>query len=752
MARRNGISLLNFLLVPLLPAGANTASAATIAAGGYHSCAIDDTTGEMRCWGRDNLGQLGDGKSVDRSAPVAVSTSVPRWLSVATGESHSCAIAANGPVYCWGYNAFGQLGDGTLTNRQTPVAVAGLNSGVRQLALGSHHSCALMHSGKINCWGNGANGRLGSGQTTNQATPAEVLTVTDAVAIGVGGGHSCAVLADGSMKCWGLNIDGQVGDGTQTDRAIPVFVSGNITAHAISLGGFHSCALNTAGALQCWGRNASGQLGDGTTIRRLTPVAIGAIGSGASQLVTGAYHSCVLASGNVLKCWGFNDTGQLGNGTVTGSTVPLNVVNATAPILALSAGLAHTCLRSSGNRIQCWGNGDYGRTGTGDSSASSPLVSLPALISGLPAGVASLSLRSNTSCASTSPGSAHCWGLNSPGQIGDGGVVRHAGPRNVAGQQSAVAGAAIGDAHGCAVKTNGTVWCWGSNTYGQIGDQTTLARPIAVQTVGITDAVQVGTGLAFSCARTAAGAVWCWGINSYGHLGDGSTTNRSQPVAVVGLNGGVVALSVGDRHACAVRSDGSVRCWGYNNLGQVGDGSQTNRLVPVAINDGFSSYVAVAAGNEHSCGITTDGQAKCWGSNVYGQLGDGSNVTRSSPAGVTTLTSGVRQIATGDYHSCALLSTGALKCWGRNNLYQLGDDTVANRTQPVTASTIAGDIQTVVLGMQASCAVLSGGSAKCWGLNSNGQLGNGSIVNTRIPEPVAQWLRDDLIFRDGFAP
>ncbi|WP_313917355.1 hypothetical protein [Tahibacter sp.] len=728
------------------------AGAALIAAGGAHTCAISESDRGLYCWGLASSGQLSNGSAADRASPVAVVSPIAAWQAVAAGDTHTCAIAASGAVYCWGANQFGQLGDGTLVNRAQPVAVVGLTSGVRELAVGLAHSCALMQSGRINCWGNGGGGRLGSGASMNQATPGEVLSITNAVAIGAGAAHGCAVLADATMKCWGANTYGELGDGTTTMHDIPVFVSIGVPVAEIALAQFHTCARSTAAAVLCWGRNNVGQVGDGTIVQRQTPTAVSGLSSGVSALSAGGHHTCARIGTTALKCWGYNANAQLGNATTIDSRVPVDVLTLAAPIGEIASGTAHSCARSGrGNRVRCWGSLANGRTAIGNITVVGN-ANQAVTISGLPAPARQVSMRTRTSCATTDRGSASCWGRNNLSQLGAGTAIDHTGARFVQGLQNGVSSVAIGENHGCAVRTDGTVWCWGDNAQGQIGDQTTIARPIAVQTVGIVDAVQIVSGPYFSCARTVGGGVWCWGQNTDGQLGNGSTTNSAQAVIPVGLAGGVIDLSAGDRHACAVCNDGTVRCWGYNMNGQVGDGTLVSRNVPTAVNDSFATYVAVAAGGLHTCGLTTSGQAKCWGSNAYGQLGDGSLITRASPAGVATLSSGVLQIAAGDYHSCALLSGGALRCWGRNNLYQLGDDTQIDRLQPVAATNVAGPVRHVTLGAQASCVLRGVGSAQCWGLNNFGQLGNGSIATPwRLPDEISRWIIDDLIFRDGFS-
>lgn len=328
----------------------SVAHAATIAVGSYHTCAIGEAERELRCWGWSSNSRLGNGtgREVDRAAPWPVSPTVPAWRAVASGENHSCGIALSGRVYCWGYNGNGELGDGTTTTRSSPVAVVGLGTDVARISVGWFHSCALMRSGRINCWGYGAQGQLGSGQTANQTTPGEVSGIVTAVDIGAGGQHTCAALNDGAVKCWGLNTSGQIGDGTGTSRIIPVFSSVGLNAVELAIGGVHSCARSAAGEMRCWGYNGNGELGDGTTTTRLSGVTVSGLSSGVLRIAAGGDHTCALVTPGTLKCWGWNAYSQLGNGSTTTALVPSNVLGVPQPVTEFTAGRYHTCMRSTG--------------------------------------------------------------------------------------------------------------------------------------------------------------------------------------------------------------------------------------------------------------------------------------------------------------------------------------------------------------------------------------------------------------------
>jgi alpha-tubulin suppressor-like RCC1 family protein len=338
-----------------------------VAAGGSHTCAGVD--GGVQCWGDNTYGQLGDGTHSGRTTPVDVVGLNASARALITGDHHTCALTASNGVKCWGGNGAGQLGDGTTTDRTTPVDVSGLGSGVHTIAAGGGHTCALVYGG-VRCWGWNADGQLGDGSKVIRTTPVAVSGLSSGMrAVAAGASHTCAVTDGGAVQCWGDNRYGQLGDGSTTDRTTPVNVLGlDSGVRAIAAGGYHTCALTAAGQMKCWGANDSGQLGDGTTIQHATPVDVSGLAGGVSALGAGGCHTCALmdtVQGGGIQCWGDNGHGQLGDGTTIPRMTPVEVFGLTINVDAVAAGTRHTCAVVQEDRLTCWGRNDYGQLGDG---------------------------------------------------------------------------------------------------------------------------------------------------------------------------------------------------------------------------------------------------------------------------------------------------------------------------------------------------------------------------------------------------
>ncbi|WP_428001138.1 fibronectin type III domain-containing protein [Acidovorax sp.] len=706
-----------------------------LAAGNEHTCALT-AAGGVQCWGRNNEGQLGNGSTTSKSTPQPVTGLASGVAVIAAGGNHTCALTTAGAVQCWGNNPFGQLGDGSTTNTTTPQPVTGLASGVAAISAGENHTCALTTAGAVQCWGRNAYGQLGDGSTTNKSTPQPVTGMASGVAaIAAGGNHTCALTTAGAVQCWGRNDFGQLGDGGITRKTKPQPVAGLASgAAAISAGLHNTCALTTAGAVQCWGRNDFGQLGDGSTTDKTTPQPVTGLASGEASIAAGVYHTCALTTAGAVQCWGYNATGQLGDGSTTDKSTPQPVTGLASGVAAIAAGGNHTCALTTAGAVQCWGRNLDGQLGDGSTTAKTTPQSVTILASGL----AAMAVGWAHTCALTTAGAVQCWGRNVEGQLGDGSTTNKNTPQPVTGLASGVATIAAGYYHTCALTTAGAVQCWGNNNSGELGDGSTTRKSTPQPVTGLASGVAaIAAGRGHTCALTTAGAVQCWGYNGQGQLGDGSGTNKSTPQPVTGLASGVAAIAAGQQHTCALTTAGAVLCWGDNQYGELGDGSTTNKSTPQPVTGLASGVAAIAAGNFHTCALTTAGAVQCWGYNVDGQLGDGSTTNKSAPQPVAGLASGVASIAAGADHNCALTTAGAVQCWGYNGVGQLGDGSTNRKTTPQPVTGLTSGVAAIAAGYTHTCALTTAGAVQCWGNNGTGQLGNGDTANRNLPTRIA---------------
>lgn len=335
-------------------------------------------------------------------------------------------------------------------------------------------------------------------------------------------------------------------------------------------------------------------------------------------------------------------------------------------------------------------------------------------------------------CAVLSGGSVRCWGSNAGGQLGDGTTTDRTTPTPVIGITNAVAVAA-GWGFTCALLSDGGIKCWGRNYYGYLGDGTTTDRLTPVRVSGIADGVGLAAGGGHSCARLSGGTVKCWGENDKGTLGDGTTTARLAPVSVADITN-AINIGAGEHHTCAALADGTTRCWGYNGYRQIAGPALEPEIVstPFPV-PGITDAIGLTGGVTHTCALLVAGDIKCWGFNPYGQFGDGTSendfVDRPPPA-VSGITNAI-SIAAGAHHTCAILSDGAAKCWGYNYFGPVGDGTTTNRLTPVSVSGITNALSVTAGKLDHTCATLSDGGAKCWGRNFEGELGDCSIGSYR---------------------
>ena len=332
-----------------------------VSAGGYHTCGLL-TNSDVWCWGRNANGELGVGNTTQSFVPLRVDN-LSNTIAISAGGLHTCAVNSGGEVRCWGSNAQGQLGRSALSNSLTPIAVPGI-SGISMLSTGTGHTCALDNNGSLWCWGFNDHGQVGNGSNQSViSTPTLVAGISNVTAIASGGSHTCALLSTGFVKCWGANDWGQLGDGTRDEKWSPTAVLGINNAVSVAVGITHSCATLNTGSVKCWGRNDYGQIGDGTTVDKSTPTVVGGIDN-ATQVALGRSSTCARQTTGTVNCWGRNSVNELGNGTSTSNLLRTSVSNLTTAS-KISSNYAHTCSVTSVGGVSCWGYNSNGQLGDG---------------------------------------------------------------------------------------------------------------------------------------------------------------------------------------------------------------------------------------------------------------------------------------------------------------------------------------------------------------------------------------------------
>ncbi|RYC11455.1 Ig-like domain-containing protein [Nocardioides zhouii] len=763
---------------PRLVAGIT--GALEVGSGTEHTCALVHG-GTVKCWGLNGSGQVGTASDDDQLIPVTVPISGVKHLTV--GSVHSCAMKQDGSVWCWGQNGMGQLGDGVPGGTsKVPVPASGIDatSPAADITAGENHTCARMVAeGTLRCWGDNSFGQLGDGTKDQHDTPVAVrkpgnpgARMKGVLAVSAGGGHTCALLggadwADNPVYCWGQNSYGQLGnltpvvDGVMSPSLVPVRVQIDLEpgdalvdtsadleeARSISAGQFHNCAVMNTREVRCWGQNGHGQLGFDRNI--LTKPwedsrwANAVPGIDADAVVAGGFHSCSLDTGQI-SCWGYDFFGQLG-GYVPQVPTPTTVTGVRGAKRIALANDAACALITDGiteaTRPQCWGSNADGRLGIGSTSPTSSTIPVrvdldptqpPVVLDPIHQGrepATALHGGNGSFCATPDgiPGE-RCWGLNGHAELGDGTTTSRAtpiAPTHLAGVTAYDLGGTLvgGIERGTTCKAvGGQARCWGYNGQRQVGDDTTTDRTAPVPVlhdpdpddpdnplVPITGVTAVAVGGDHACAIVGGGQVRCWGSNTVGQLGNNTTDPQAGAVTVQSDTDpdddepltGVTALVAGDSHTCAMRGAGEVRCWGLNSRGQLGTSGgsrdEADKVVralaptPLFAPGDLTDATKIVSGDDHTCAMRASDAVTCWGENADGQLGTG-GIGGFQSVGQVSLpaptTSGlpepwIKDIGASRRNTCAVLLDRTVSCWGDNSLGQVGDGIGTHSLAPV---------------------------------------------------------------------
>ena len=791
--------------------------AVQVSVGGYRTCALMSNNGGVKCWGTDTYGELGNVGTGQQKYPVNVTdaggTALTGMVGVSAGREHTCAVAMGGGVKCWGRGVQGQIGNGVESNQDHPVDVVGSELFIALAGSKGSHQCALTRGGEVMCWGFNFYGGLGD--DTNDKKSAPVAVVADhgeTRALGVGnwrreyrcyGDDSC----DFDRESFDVPMLGDPanGDPSGTDST-PAFTITNVKS-------FESVSLHSDGACTTTAL-ASGRVANGSSSLSLTSSALAAVKnavfvkrgdqcrphrtdytyeSGTTR-ITGDAEGTDFTPALTINLLAASDTLSLHRSPdCTDSALASATATATSEEVTLaslgSPGIHHLYLKQNGvchlHPFRYTLEGFQGRLARIDGGGFE----------------ASGTLYDGHTCVVTSGGGVKCWGHGGNGQLGNNATANSSSPVDVVGVGGTgtlanIVQVSAGSKHTCGVTSGGKVVCWGEGDSGRLGNNGTAdsSTPVYVVASGsdttnhLTGIVQVSAGGDVTCALTTAGGVKCWGFESHHQLGDGvchSSSNchttsghyKAYPVDVVTSGSGTSALrgavyvSVGSAYSCALMSEGGVVCWGYEHAA-LGNGATIGVFPSTQSRPGdvvasgtdttnaLANIIQLYAGEESICATTAQDTVKCWGEGSDGQLGH--NTTddedellgaylqgdRTYPVDVVTSSTdsnpltNIQEVGVGALHSCALVKGGTVKCWGKGQYGALGNDGTDNKNYPVTvvdgdgSSTALTGIAEITGGTQFTCAVTTTGGVKCWGHGANGKLGNKATTNKDHPVDV----------------
>ena len=732
-----------------------------IAAGANHNMVLT-SDGTVYTWGWNYHGQLGNNTKTNSNTIVAVQTigtpiAGKKIVKIAAGQGHSLALTDDGMVYTWGRNDTGQLGNNATTDAMLPVAVTVTgtpmsNKTIAEIASGARHSLAIDSSGKVYAWGHNGSGQLGNNSTVNALTPVAVQAPADKNIIQVSGSgwlgaSSSALTSNGAVYSWGRDLDGQLGDGTNNDSSVPVITTINLVdtpstpTHVMAKPGDTTAIISWQAPIVSGGQNITGYVlqyqAIGASSWTTVNVAAAATLHTTTGLTndqtyrvrlaakttagTGDFSNVVLVTPhakptitNVSPAIGPVAGGQ--NVTITGT----NFMPKGKKIVQTANGNGYSLALSADGMVYTWGRNEYGQLGNGVTATNSP-VPVAVKTAGTPMEgktITQLSAKVWYALALASDGTVYSWGFNSWGQLGNGtsGAANNASAPvavKTAGtpmEGKTIVQVAAGATHSLALATDGTIYAWGKNEYGQLGNDSTTNSPVpvAVKTAGTPmdgkTIIQIHAGYEHSLALASDGTVYVWGRNNSGQLGKNDATDAHIPAAVQTLGTPmagkvIVQLAAGNSQSMALASDGTVYTWGWNQYGQLGNGTTTNSRIPVAVATTGTPLAGktisqIAAGNAHALAMTDDGTVYTWGWNQYGQLGNNSTINSSLPVIVKTTGTPlagkmIAQITSGGGpNSLVLANDGTMYAWGWGQYGQLGDSTIGTDAKvPVAVST-----------------------------------------------------------------
>ncbi|MDQ5921040.1 MAG: hypothetical protein QG673_1096 [Pseudomonadota bacterium] len=757
----------------------------SISSGINSFCALD-SSGHVWCWGNNSAGQLGNGSKTNESFPTQVSIDSSINFKYLVGFNYSyCAIDTNNQLYCWGGGGSGQIGDGSGKDAAVPTKVSTQNLpwGVyfKSISIGASNICGVGSDSMVYCWGSNQYGQVGIGDATvgqNILIPTPIVSkqvldsrFTEVKINYYGSAFVCALSINGDIYCWGYGGHGEIGNGYNNNVYIPTLVKVKDQvdvefAHLAPGMGNGSCAITTAGNAYCWGYNQSGEGANGSysNTNVATPVNMPSAETFVS-ITTSTNTACAVTNKNNSYCWGYGESGELGNGNTSKSNQPVKTLSTTA-ITSISSSYyitATLCEIDVNGKVYCWGYGVTGSIGNGaypfESVASKP-ESIAIVDQTKKFTQVAITGNSSTVCAVDSLGEIYCWGSGMEGQLG-GGVYQNTSIPTLVRMDGIspkitklVATRNLYANTFCAAYNIGKAYCWGYGKNGEIGNGSNSNQYVAklvslTDDSNIIDIAAADDTICIANNKSSGGNAYCWGYGANGQLGNGDIKNSNTPKQVLLFNDVFTKLVATSETFCGLVSSGTIYCWGHGEHGEIGDGNGVSTSIPKPINaSGIKFTSLMVGGTDTFCANSTGGVLYCWGYNGSGQVGSGSSSSSSSiiksPEKVgnnfklitnLSLFGGGSALTATDGNFCGITSPSYyVSCWGLGVKGQIGNGSYTNQSLPQQAKAGPGAFSGMTFfdiagGESSICAVGGDYHIYCWGYGSQGQMGNGTSGN-----------------------
>lgn len=699
-------------------------------------------------WGFNGNGELGIGTSTNVSSPIQVGSS--SWKQISSGTINTMALRNDGIMFVWGDNTYGQLANGLYTGGTTssPIQV-GSSLSWASVSIANAHTAAIRSDGALFTWGDNTYGELGNNTIIAVTSPIQIGTSSWSM-VSAGGLHTIAIQTNGLLFGWGNNGSGQLGIGNTINQSSPVQIGSAASWKTISANSNSTFAIKATGELFACGYNGNGVLGTGDTVSYSSLVQIGAsswsmisIGGGDTTYSPIRNMTCGITTTGSLFAWGSNGGGQLGDGSITSRSSPVQIgLNSWNSVS--SSTYHYAAIRIDGALFTC-GYNQYGQLGDGTIVSKSSLIQI---------GTSSwnfISAGKNSTAAITTNNTLYTWGINS-GNLGDGTTVNKSSPVQIGSNNNWISiSISKFTSSTVAIASNNALFAWGDNANGQLGiADGAQSSPIQVGTSSWT---MISTGLANCAAIRTDGALFTWGINTYGQGGIGSLTSQIVSPTQIGTSSWTMVSAKGET-LFAIDINGKLFAVGRNSYGEMAQG-YTSTYITSPTQIGTSSWTSVWAGHNSAAAIRTDGALFTWGYNGNGGLGDGTSVDKSSPVQIGTNSWSMVSIGGGAYYvgglsMHAIRSDGKLFSWGRNTSGQLGLGDTTNRSSPVQVGTSTwNSVSDGYAGF--TLAIKNDNLLFGWGNNTYGQLGiNRSGTNYSAPVQIG-YSKWSLISAGGYA-